>query len=188
MDDNTAAVVRAARVAFARYGVQRTRMADIAAEANVARQTLYDFVSGREGLIELALVECCRELQARLEAELVDGPEDLRELFIEVLARAVEIARADEEFGALAAALPAERVDRIIGATTAVQSLLGKSLEPVLQRAQDAGQLRPDVVVADASQWFLGVISFALLRENLDAEGLRRELRTYALPSAFIDR
>jgi AcrR family transcriptional regulator len=186
-EETTAGIVRAARTAFARYGVERTRMADVAAEARVARQTLYDFVAGREELIELALVACCRELQERLDADLVDGPLDLRDRFVEVLARAVEIARADEEFGALAAALPTERVDRIIGATTAVQSLLGRSLEPVLQQAHDAGQLRPDVVVTEAAQWFLGVISFALLRENLDARGLRKELQTFALPSVFLN-
>jgi hypothetical protein len=42
--------------------------------------------------------------------------------------------------------------------------------------------------VDEASQWLLGVISFALLRENLDAEALRREFRTYAIPSVFADR
>jgi AcrR family transcriptional regulator len=187
MDENTVAVVKAARAAFAQYGVQRTRMADIAAEAQLARQTLYDFVASREELIELALVDCCRELQERLDADLAHGPQDLRARFIEVLAHAVEIARDDEEFGSLAAALPADRVDRIIGAATAVQSLLGKSLRPVLQQAHDAGQLRTEVVVDEASQWLLGVISFALLRENLDADGLRREFRIFALPSIFID-
>ena len=81
MDENTAVVVKAARAVFARYGVQRTRMADIAAEAQVARQTLYDFVAGRDELIELALVDCCRELQERLDADLAKGPQDLRERF-----------------------------------------------------------------------------------------------------------
>ena len=187
MDANTAGVVTAARAAFARYGVQRTRMADVAAEAQLARQTLYDFVAGREELIELALVDCCREMQERLDAALADGPWDLRERFVEVLARAVEIAGADEEFGALAAELPPERVDRVIGGATAVQALLAKSLDPVLEQAAQAGQLRPGVVVAEASRWLLGVISFALLRENLDADGLRREFRTYALPAVFTD-
>lgn len=188
MDENTAAIVKAARAVFARYGVARTRMADIAAEAQLARQTLYDFVAGREEVIGLALVDCCRELQERLDADLARGPHDLRERFIEVLAHAVEIAREDVEFGALAAALPTEQVDRIIGAATPVQSLLGKSLKPVLQLAQEAGELRPEVVIDEANQWLLGVISFALLRESLTGDGLRRELRIFALPSVFIDR
>lgn len=188
MDENTAAIVKAARGAFARYGVQRTRMADIATEAQLARQTLYDFVTGREEVIALALVECCREMQQRLDADLAAGPQDLRQRFIEVLARAVEIAREDEEFASLAEALPAEQVDRIIGAATSVQSLLGKSLKPVLLLAEEAGELRPEIVVDEANQWLLGVISFALLRERLTGDALRRELRIFALPSIFVDK
>jgi AcrR family transcriptional regulator len=187
MDATTAGIVTAARAVFARYGVARTRMADIAQEAQLARQTLYDFVTGRDQLIELALVACCGELQQRLEAALADGPTDLRERFVEVLARAVEIAATDEEFGALADALPAETVDRIIGGATAVAALLAKSLRPVLEQAASAGQLRPGVVVDEAGQWLLGVISFALLRENLDPAALRKEFRTYAVPSVFAD-
>jgi len=187
MDATTAGIVTAARAVFTRYGVGRTRMVDIAKEARLARQTLYDFVTGRDQLIELALVDCCGELQQRLDTALADGPTDLRERFVEVLARAVEIASTDEEFGALADALPPEAVDRIIGGATAVQALLAKSLRPVLEQAADAGQLRHGVVVDEASQWLLGVISFALLRENLNADALRREFRTYAVPAVFAD-
>lgn len=187
-DATTAGIVTAARAVFARYGVARTRMVDVAKEARLARQTLYDFVTGRDHLIGLALVDCCRELQQRLESALADGPADLRERFVEALARAVEIASTDEEFGALADALPPETVDRIIGGATAVQALLAKSLRPVLEEAAAAGQLRAGVAVDEASQWLLGVISFALLRENLNAGALRKELRTYAVPSVFVDR
>ncbi|WAJ43294.1 helix-turn-helix domain containing protein [Mycobacterium sp. Aquia_216] len=187
MDATTAGIVSAARAVFARYGVARTRMADIAKEAQLARQTLYDFVTGRDELIGLALVACCGELQQRLDAALADGPSDLRERFVEVLARAVEIASSDEEFGALADALPRETVDRIIGGASAVQALLAKSLRPVLEQAASAGQLRQGVVVDEASQWLLGVISFALLRENHDAVALRNEFQTYAVPSVFAD-
>ncbi|WP_067683636.1 TetR/AcrR family transcriptional regulator [Nocardia miyunensis] len=187
MDATTAGIVTAARAVFARYGVARTRMADIAKEAQLARQTLYDFVTGRDQLIELALVACCGELQQRLDAALADGPADPRERFVETLARAVEIASADEEFGALSDALPPETVDRIIGGATAVQALLAKSLRPILEQAADAGQLRKGVVVDEATPWLLGVISFALLRETLDARALRKELHTYAVPSIFAD-
>jgi AcrR family transcriptional regulator len=188
MDATTAGIVSAARAVFARYGVARSRMADIAKEARLSRQTLYDFVDGRDELIGLALVACCGELQQRLDAAMADGPTELRERFVEVLARAVEIASSDEEFGALADALPPETVDRIIGGETAVQALLAKSLRPVLEQAAGAGELRRDVVVDEASQWLLGVISFALLRENLDATALRKELHTYAVPSVFADK
>ena len=54
-------VVSAAREAFARYGIHRTRMEDIAAAAGIPRQYLYRYVASKEQLIELALLERCRE-------------------------------------------------------------------------------------------------------------------------------
>ena len=47
MGATTAGIVTAAQAVFIRYGVARTRMADIAKMAQLARQTLYDFVASR---------------------------------------------------------------------------------------------------------------------------------------------
>lgn len=107
---------------------------------------------------------------------------------VEELARAVEIASEDDEFHALASALPPAPVDRIIGGATAVYMLLAASLRPLLEEAAAQGELRWAVVVEESSQWLLGVISFALLREDFDSASLRREFRTYAVPSVCAER
>ena len=67
-DDPLTRIVAAARQLFADNGVSRTRLEDVSAAVGISRQYLYRFVSGRDGLIELALLARCRELGAQLEA------------------------------------------------------------------------------------------------------------------------
>lgn len=188
MDDSTASVVRAARRAFAQYGVDRTKMADVARSAGVVRQTIYNSVSSRDELLELALVQCCEELQERIDAWVRTAPEDIREALVEFLAVAVEITGGDDEFAALAAGLKPERVKAILGDSYPVQSLIAQSVRPILVRAEAANLLRDNVSVDEASRWLQGVLTFALLRDVHDRVELRTELRKFALPSVFVER
>ena len=58
-------IIEAAIRTFVRYGVRKTAMADIASEAGVSRQTLYDTFGGKNELI-VASIRCItdRNLQA----------------------------------------------------------------------------------------------------------------------------
>ena len=69
-DDVLKPIVRAARECFARVGVQRPRMEDVARGAGMSRQGVYRYVSGRDDLVELAIVECklARVRQVKLSA------------------------------------------------------------------------------------------------------------------------
>src|SRR4051794_17417180 len=92
-------VLAAAREAFVRYGVHRTRMEDIAKGAGMPRQYLYRFVSGRDELVELALLERCREFSDDLVARTESLSGDLDADLVTTLLSCVLIARADAEFG-----------------------------------------------------------------------------------------
>jgi AcrR family transcriptional regulator len=137
LDEALKPIVAAARRAFLRHGVERTRMADVAREAGVVRQTLYDFVSGREQLIELALLDWCEDLKARPEQSVADAPADLEDALVEFLARAVE------EFAALAKELGPQRTDELLAGPTAVQAIVAESLRPLLERAPCGGRPPP---------------------------------------------
>lgn len=45
-------------------------MADVASIAGLVRQTVYNTVSGRDKLVELAILQCCEELTTRLAVEV----------------------------------------------------------------------------------------------------------------------
>ena len=185
MDDSTAKLVRAARRAFAQYGADRTTMTDVARSAGVVRQTLYNTVSSREELLELAVVQCCEELQERIDAWQLSPDDDLDDALVEFLARAVEITSGDEELAQLAASLPPDRVQAVFGASHPLEALIRSSLRPILERAEATGRLRELVTIDEASRWLQGVLTFALLRDDPKPEALRAELRKFALPSVF---
>lgn len=186
MDEPTASLVRAARKAFAKYGPDRATMSDVARSAGVVRQTLYYTVSSREQLLELAMVQCCEELQEQIDAWNLGAHDDLDEALVEFLARSVELTGGDQELAALSAALPADRAKSVFGESHPIEALIRSSLRPILERAQAAGRLRPNVTIDEASRWLQGVLTFALLRDDPGPEARRDELRKFALPSVFI--
>ncbi|WP_182481142.1 TetR/AcrR family transcriptional regulator [Nocardioides immobilis] len=185
MEEPAAGLARAAREVFARYGVQRATMTDVARAAGVVRQTVYNTVSGRDHLIELAIIQCCEELQERLDAAARKDPDDVDEAMLAFLVRAVEATAAHAELSELMAALPPERVREVFGHSHPMEELIRSSLRPILERAERAGRLRPGATVDHTIRWLQGVLTFALLHEASDSEALRRQLRTFALPSVF---
>jgi AcrR family transcriptional regulator len=185
MDEPTASVVRAARQAFIKYGPDRTTMSDVARSAGVVRQTLYYTVSSRDQLVELAMVQCCEELQEHIDSWNLDKEEDLDGALVEFLARAVEVTHGHEELAALSAALPADRAKAVFGESHPIEALIHSSLRPLLTRAESEGRLRPDVTPEEASRWLQGVLTFALLRDDPRPEALRDELRKFAVPSVL---
>ena len=188
MDEPTASIVRAARTAFAQYGPDRATMTDVARAAGVVRQTLYYTVSSRDQLLELAIVQCCEELQEQIDSWKLETVDDLDEALVEFLARAIELAGGNKELSALSAALPADRVEAVIGKSDPVGALIHASLSPILDRAQSARRLRPGVTIDEASRWLQGVLTFALLHADPKPDTLRNELRKFALPSVFSER
>jgi AcrR family transcriptional regulator len=187
MDEPAAGLARAAREVFARYGVQRATMADVAKAAGVVRQTVYNTVSGRDHLIELAIVQCCEELKEVLDAAALDDPDDLEEALLAFLCRAVEATAAHGELASLMGALPDERVREIFGRSHPVEELIRSSLRPLLERAAAEGRLRAGTTIEETNRWLQGVLTYALLQEADDRATLRRQLRMFALPSVLVD-
>ncbi len=79
--------------AVTRFGVARTRMQDIAAEVGVDRTTVFRNAGSMDTIVETYLA---REVHGFFDALLGDMPSDLDgpELVIEIVARAIERARA----------------------------------------------------------------------------------------------
>jgi len=68
MTDRDRKLIEAARLVFARYGVAKTTMADIAREAGVARQTLYNAYAGKDEVLRAAVRLSMAETDAAVTA------------------------------------------------------------------------------------------------------------------------
>jgi len=185
-DEVLAAIVAAARRCFARYGVHRTRMEDVAHEAGVSRPTVYRYVSGRSELIELALVETVREIGERMSAHTETDAPDLRAAFLNGLVASVEVTREDAEFAYLAEAIGRVPLANMLAAPDSdVHAAVVDWLRPLFDRARRDGLLRTDVPEDDVVTWVQGVLVLVTPREDMDAVALREALSRFLLPVVF---
>lgn len=183
-DEALRPLLAAAREAFARFGVHRTRMEDIATGADMPRQYLYKHVSSKDELIELALLERCREFSDTITAHAQAATGPLEDQLVAVLVESVLTGREDSEFAYLAEALPRARLNLLLtGSGSPMHAYVKRCLDPTLRRAHDAGRLRDDVSEDDMVDWIQGVMTWLTPRDDLAVDDMRRLLRDFALPS-----
>lgn len=74
MDEREEKIIEAAISVFSRYGVKRTTMNDIASEAGIARQTLYNAFSNKDEVLRATIRWHSDHSLAAIEAECADVP------------------------------------------------------------------------------------------------------------------
>jgi len=91
-----ASVIEGALACFARYGVSKTNVEDVAREARLSRATLYRaFPGGTDELVAAVVDHEVRRLFRTLE-EALAGVEDLEELLVVAMTTAVEVIDSHE--------------------------------------------------------------------------------------------
>lgn len=70
MNDREVHIIEAAMRLFLRYGVKRTGMSDIAEEANISRQTLYNAFSNKDAVLQATIRLLADRVVADIEAGL----------------------------------------------------------------------------------------------------------------------
>jgi AcrR family transcriptional regulator len=184
-DDPLTRIVAAARRLFAENGVSRTRLEDVSAAVGISRQYLYRFVSGRDGLIELALLARCRELGAQLEARAHLDADDVTAAVADQVVAGAMIAH-DDEFVLLAEAMPRDRLNALLtGADSPLHRINMRVYGPLFARAIGAGLLRTDVSVDAMVTWLQGVMTMLAGRSDLDEGSMHDVVDTFVVPSLF---
>jgi AcrR family transcriptional regulator len=184
-DDLLARIIASARRLFVENGVSRTRLEDVSTAVGISRQYLYRFVSGRERLIELALLERSRELGAQLEARARVDADDITEAVAEQVVAGAMIAH-DTEFSVLAAAMPRDQLNALLtSATSPLHHINTRVFGPLFARAISDGLLRSDVSVDAMVTWLQGVMSMLAGRSDLDEASMHDLVDAFVVPSLF---
>jgi AcrR family transcriptional regulator len=188
-DDADAArerIVDAAEAAIQRWGVARTRIDDIAAEAHCGRTTIYRYFGNRDNVIIEVVVRQARRLLATLVERLTTLP-DTPDKIVEALALAVELVRRDQHLSW--AFKPDDSPSPVEGMAEALHSLATSTWitflrsDPTLKAA-----LRPDVDSAMAAEWMLRIMLSYLTfpgRSGASRQAMRRQLRLLLVPALF---
>jgi AcrR family transcriptional regulator len=181
-------VVTAARRCFARYGVDRTTMNDIAKEAGIGRTGVYRLGLTRPEITEAAIVSRLRELGEGIRP-IADRDAPFAELLLDTSIATVDAARSDPELRHLLDTTATVSLHLLItGRDSAMQAIVLDVIGPMLRRGRERGEMRPEVTDDRAVEWLRGVYLMLMLREDLDADAERALIADFVLPSLVVDR
>jgi AcrR family transcriptional regulator len=161
-------------------------MEDVARGAGMSRQAVYRYVSGRDDLVELAIVQRCSEFAEELAAANDTEPADVVEAMIDLMLRLMKAGREDAEFVSLAEALPRVRLNLLLtSAGSPMHTIVAGCFEPLFTIASDQGLLRDDTTRREMVEWLQGILTLFTPRADLDVSETRRYLKEFALRSLF---
>ena len=179
-------VMVAARRCFARYGVDRTTMQDIAKESGIGRTGVYRLGLTRREITEAAIVTRLRELGEGIRP-IADRDAPFDELLLETSIATVDAARSDPELRHLLDTTATVSLHRLLtGHESSMQGIVLDVLGPMLRRGRERGQIRPEVSDDRVVEWLRGVYLMLILREDLDAEAEKALVADFVLPSLLV--
>jgi AcrR family transcriptional regulator len=176
------AIVEAAAECFARLGIERTRIEDIAQRAGIARPNVYRHFAGKDAIVHaVALREIDRQHQRLAKRFTHDGP--AAELIIGSLVSGIRDAAFDTR--SLTRSESAHITARGLASSPEILEAVTSYWEPLLEYARERGELREDVEIQAAARWLLFVqFSYLAIPELVpDGDQLEANLRSFVLPS-----
>lgn len=180
-------ILESARQLFLERGVRRTRMSDIAEGAGVVRQTVYDWVSSRAEIVELAMAARVRELGVVVKATPVDDDLPLREQVMQVLMTMVQLAASDPEVENLAQAMPERGAYLFMSGPSALTDVVVDILEPYFEKAAERGLLRDGLGTRAIAEWVQLVAGSVRYRVADEQAALQEKMEYFLLPAILLD-
>jgi AcrR family transcriptional regulator len=160
-DERREAILVGAEHCFERWGVARTRMEDIAKEAQIARPALYRYFSGKDDLhlaVMVRHIDRVRdELHEQMPAKGKSGP-----LILNALLRGINASRDRELLSAVLDTEVVHDTARLVGESEAIFEAMSAYWRPYLRHAAQRNELRPGVEIDQAVRW-LTLITFYFL-------------------------
>ncbi|MEW2355859.1 TetR family transcriptional regulator [Spirillospora sp. NPDC029432] len=177
-------IIDAAEECFARFGVAKTTVEDIAVAAKLSRATVYRSVTG--GRDELILAVVLRDLRRFLDrlAERLRSERSVSEAVVEGTLDAVAYVREQPAAAAFLVPEAAGHMQAAVAkAAEHVLSVCCDYVRPHFEEAQRRRLLRADIEVEGTVEFLFRMItSLIVMDRDRDAAALRRFLRTYVVP------
>jgi len=180
--------MRAAEACLSRYGLAKTTMEDVAAEAGMSRRTVYRYFADRDALI-LAIVERrCRSLIERARGFIESRP-TFADSLVEGLVYMVEQGRRDAYVKMVIGPRNGDAAARILAPTQAGNRMTAELWMPILEAAAARGELREGVDLESVCAWLACLqIMFVGLDEPASSTAPRDMIVNFVLPSLVADR
>ncbi|MEM8688661.1 MAG: TetR/AcrR family transcriptional regulator [Pseudomonadota bacterium] len=142
MNAREKAIIEAAVNVFSRYGVKRTTMNDIAAEAGIARQTLYNAFSNKDEVLQATIRLFSDQATARIEAafETVGELGDrLDVIFRHIAVEPFDLLNASPNAQDIVAGFNASSQKEIAAAAERNRVIIAETLAPSKAQIEESG-------------------------------------------------
>lgn len=176
-------ILRCALDCYRRYGVEKTRMEDIARLAGISRPLLYKLFRDRQALNDSA-INCELKRLCLRQKKYMQRYSSFREILIEGLIAGIELARADNVLIDLlvhgsAEHLPTLLLDRSQPAHKQTLDLW----KPFFDKARENGELARSINDDDLMEWIMGIQHSYLMREDFNPIRIRELLEVFLCPA-----
>jgi AcrR family transcriptional regulator len=163
-------------------------MADVARAVGMPRQTVYEYVSSRDELVDAVLVQRIKEIADELKPIANEGL-SFADALIETSVGAIQRARDDHELMNIFTTGPNDRVqDVVTGPNPEIHSIVADLLGPILDRGEQAGMLRTDKTRDELVDW-IRLVYLSLITQPSPANRSERDIvADYLLPSIMFSR
>ena len=165
-----------------RYGVSRTRLADVAAEAGVSRPLLYQYFADRAALVEAMIDEELARLVERLRRRI---PPDagFRETVVRLSVASIDIGRRDALLADLMANSPyGDLTAQLLQPHRRAHGLVHGLWRPVLERGRASGELRSDASDEVIVEWIMMTHHVFFVRSDIPIARVAELYEAFVLP------
>jgi len=177
-------ILGAAISCFERWGIQRTRVEDIAREADVPRPHIYRHYASKDAIVHAVILRAIERHHERLAKRLpIAGPS--ADLILATLVSGV--LDAADEVQALTRVDSAHVTARSLAESPEIMATLQGHWQAVLEHAREREELREHVEIEAATRWLVFVQLSYLALGSPPKRQLEQEMRAFVLPALLAD-
>ena len=182
--DPPTAIIEAAARCFARWGIQRTRVEDIAIEVGIARPHIYRYFASKDAIVHAVVLREIRHHHRRL-ADRFPHQGPAADLIIGSLISGIRDTANDPDMPFLVGGDGANVTARSLTSSPEILAELRTHWVPLLEYARKRGELRAGLDVDKAARFLIHTqLSYLALPEMAPPPAeLEEDLRAFILPA-----
>ncbi|MFC8529900.1 TetR/AcrR family transcriptional regulator [Nocardia sp. NPDC057227] len=188
-NDQRSAILSAAEECFARYGLAKTTMEDVARAASVSRATVYRYFADRDSLVAESVIRRARANMAAARAQLARYP-TIEQALVEGICADIRRGHLDPLVHRLVSPDEMTLSTRLLIDTGRAAELTRELWEPFLAEARAAGAVRADLDLRLACEWLSELEILYISQSGRDAAALdrvRAKIRAFVVPALVTD-